>query len=114
MLRTLLVVAIFVNSTAALATGFGLGGKTVLAAQNSPALPISAINHMTLAVSDPEASLAWYQGLFGLPIAARQGGTVVLQIGEGPQFMAISSTPSDNPRIDHYCLSVANPTGRNI
>ncbi|MDA1371735.1 MAG: VOC family protein [Proteobacteria bacterium] len=98
----------FVNSMATLAAAFGMGGKTVLAAQNSPAIPISAINHMTLAVSDPAASLAWYQGLFGLPIAARQGGTVVLRIGDGPQFMAISSTPSNNPGIDHYCLAVDN------
>jgi catechol 2,3-dioxygenase-like lactoylglutathione lyase family enzyme len=98
----------FVYSMSTLAAGFGMGGKTVLAVQNSPAIPISAINHMTLAVSDPAASLAWYQGLFGLPIAARQGETVVLQIGEGPQFMAISSTPGDNPSIDHYCLAVEN------
>jgi len=98
----------FVNSMVTLAAGFGMGGNSVSAAQNSPAIPISAINHMTLAVSDPAASLAWYQGLFGLPIAARQSGTVVLQIGEGPQFMAISSTPSNNPGIDHYCLAVDN------
>ena len=96
----------FVNSMATLAAGVGMGGKTVLAAQNSPAIPVSAINHMTLSVSDPAASLAWYRGLFGMPIAARQGETVVLQIGEGPQFIAISSSPSDNPRIDHYCLAV--------
>ena len=63
---------------------------------------------MTIGVSDPAASLAWYQGLFGLPVAARQGNTTVLQIGDGPQFMAIGGSPSDNPRITHLCLAVEN------
>jgi catechol 2,3-dioxygenase-like lactoylglutathione lyase family enzyme len=98
----------FVNSMATLAAGFGVGGKTVLAAQNMPPIQVSGFNHMTLAVSDPAASLAWYQGLFGLPVAARQAGTVILQLGDGPQFIALSGKASDNPRIDHYCLAVDN------
>lgn len=98
----------FVNSMAMLTAGVGVGGKTVLAERDLPPIPVSAINHMTLAVSDPAASLAWYQGLFGLPIAARQDGTVILQLGDGPEFIALSGKPSDNPRIDHYCLSVDN------
>lgn len=76
--------------------------------QQGPPLPVQDINHMTLSVSDPAASLAWYQGLFGLSIAARQGNTVVLQIGNGPQFMALGGMPSDNPRITHLCLAVDN------
>ena len=39
-------------------------------AQAGPPIPISAINHMTLSVSDPARSLEWYQGLFGMPMRA--------------------------------------------
>ena len=53
-------------------------------AQAGPPIPVRAINHMTLSVSEPARSLEWYQELFGLPIAARQADTVVLRIGNGP------------------------------
>lgn len=102
----------FLNSLATLAVaGYGLGGtrfNLASAAENRPPLPVQSINHMTLNVSDPAAALAWYQELFGLPIAARQGGTIVLQVGTGPQFIAIGGTPSDNPRISHYCFAMDN------
>ena len=75
-------------------------------AQTGPPIPVTAINHMTLSVSDPARSLQWYQGLFGMPIAARQAETVVLRVGDGPQFMALGGGASDNPRITHLCLAV--------
>lgn len=96
----------FLNSAATLAAGIGMSSKAALAADNAPQIPVQSINHMTISASDPAASLAWYQGLFGMPIAARQGNTIVLQVGNGPQFMAIGGNPSDNPRITHYCLAV--------
>ena len=101
----------FLGSLAALAvTGCGSEERTASAAAAAalPPIPVQSINHMTISVSDPAASLAWYQGLFGFPIAARQGGTIVLQIGDGPQFMAIGGNSSDNPRITHYCFAVDN------
>ena len=107
----------FLSSLAAAAVaGYGTKGsiiKSASAAEVSassavPPVTVQAINHMTLSVSDPAASLAWYQGLFGFPIAARQGNTLVLQIGDGPQFMALGGASSDNPRITHYCLAVDN------
>ena len=94
----------FLGSAAALA----VTGSSGAASSISPPLPVQSINHMTISVSDPTASLAWYQGLFGMPIAARQGNTIVLQVGDGPQFMAIGGSPSDNPRITHLCLAVEN------
>ena len=97
----------FVKSLA-VATG-GLSGNLISPAVAQilvPPIPVKSINHMTISVSDPEASLAWYQGLFGLPIAARQGRTIVLQVGNGPQFIAIGGGASDNPRITHYCLAL--------
>lgn len=100
----------FLSSLAVIAaSGYGLtgSGKNALhAASNAPTLPVNSLNHMTISVSDPEASLEWYQGLFGLPIAARQANTIVLQVGGGPQFMAIGGGASDNPRITHYCFAM--------
>lgn len=101
----------FLSSLGALAVA-GSGASSYMSkfasAASAPAIPIQGINHMTISVSDPAASLAWYQGLFGMPIAARQAGTIVLQVGDGPQFIAIGGSSSDNPRIDHYCLAVDN------
>ena len=77
-------------------------------AQAGPPIPVTAINHMTLSVSDPARSLAWYQGLFGMPIAARQASTIILRVGEGPQFIAIGGGASANPGINHLCLSTPN------
>ena len=70
-------------------------------AQGGPPIPITGINHMTLSVSDPGRSLEWYQGLFGMPIAARQANTVVLRVGADPQFMAIGGGSSANPAASY-------------
>lgn len=75
-------------------------------AQGTPPIPVTALNHVTISVSDPARSLEWYQGLFGMPIAARQANTVILRVGDGPQFLAIGGGASANPGIGHYCLSV--------
>ena len=106
----------FLGSLAALAVaGYGIDDSVgtaasaqVSASSSLPPIPVRSINHMTLSVSDPAASLAWYQGLFGMPIAARQANTIVLQVGDGPQFIALGGGASDNPRITHYCLAIDN------
>ncbi len=77
-------------------------------AQTAPPIPVTAINHMTISVSDPARSLEWYQGLFGMPIAARQANTVVLRVGDGPAFMAIGGGASSSPEINHLCLATPN------
>jgi len=70
-------------------------------------IKVRALNHMTLSVSDPKRSIDFYQGLFGMPIAARQGPTTVLRIGLGPQFLAVSAAaPNTTPAINHFCLTV--------
>jgi len=81
-----------------------------LAQAPSAGAPIAVrnLNHMTLTVKDPKRSIEFYQGLFGMPIQARQGATTVLRIGSGPQFVAINGGPTATPRIDHYCLTVEN------
>jgi catechol 2,3-dioxygenase-like lactoylglutathione lyase family enzyme len=40
-------------------------------------------------------SLEFYQGLFGMPIQARHGDTVLLRVGAGPKFMALSRAGAD-------------------
>src|SRR5262249_48224138 len=58
-----------------------------------------ALNQFTLLVSDVKRSMDFYQGLFGMPVQARKGSTVLLRIGNGPQFMAIGPAGSDPPSI---------------
>ncbi len=73
---------------------------------NSSPLPVTTINHATLNASDPVRSMKWFQGLFGLPIVARQGDTVVMRVGDGPQFLAINGTASKTPDYSHYGLTI--------
>jgi len=63
---------------------------------------------MTLTVTDPKRSLEFYQGLFGMNIQARQGPTVVLGIGRGPEFIALTGGPNAKPGINHYCMTTPN------
>src|SRR5437879_2085908 len=74
---------------------------------SAPAIRARALNHMTLSVSDPKRTIDFYQGLFGMPVQARQGATTCLAIGSGPQFLAVSQTAANvPPAINHFCLSV--------
>src|SRR5579864_1278404 len=80
-----------------------------LAQSNPPAIPVRGLSHMTLSVSDPQRSLEFYQGLFGMPIQARQGPTIVLGIGAGPQFVALGKVgPNGKPGINHWCMFTDN------
>ena len=74
-----------------------------------PPIPVRALNHMTLTVSDVKRSVDFYQGLFGMPIQARQGSTVLLRIGAGPQFIAIGGGDGTvKPSIGHFCMTTEN------
>jgi catechol 2,3-dioxygenase-like lactoylglutathione lyase family enzyme len=70
---------------------------------------LKTLNHFALAVSDVKRSVDFYQGLFGMPIQARQGQTVILRIGTGPQFLAIRPAGTNAPSIvSHVCFTVEN------
>lgn len=71
-----------------------------------PMLKARDMNHLTLSVADPKRSLEFYQGLFGMPIQARQGATTLLRIGTGPQFIALSAAGANPPGINHLCVTV--------
>jgi catechol 2,3-dioxygenase-like lactoylglutathione lyase family enzyme len=72
------------------------------------------LHSVTLAVSDVERSTEFYQALFGLPVQARHGDTVLLGIGGGPAFMALMPAGSDGPRIDHWGVAIEGYNLRNI
>ena len=83
-----------------------LGVARMRAQGTKPMLRAREMNHLTLSVSDPKRSLAFYQGLLGMPIQARQGATTLLRIGAGPQFIALSAAGSNPPSINHLCVTV--------
>ena len=60
-----------------------------LLAQTPATFRVNGLSQITLTVSDVARSLDFYQGLFGMPVQARQGSTVLLRIGNGPRFIAL-------------------------
>lgn len=85
----------------------GLAVASRLLAQTGPQpLRVRGLSQVTLAVSDIDRSLDFYQGLFGLPIQARHGSAVLLRLGNGPRFVALTAAGSRPPRIDHWGVSV--------
>ena len=90
--------------------GAALASRTIphlLAQGAAPPLRIRGINHIGLAVSNAKRSVEFYQGLFGMPVRGRQGSMTLLQMGAGPQFLAIA--PEANgaaPSITHLFLGV--------
>jgi catechol 2,3-dioxygenase-like lactoylglutathione lyase family enzyme len=83
-----------------------LSGAAATFAQSRPPIPVQALNHMTLLVTDVARSLRFYQQLFGLPVQARQGQTVLLRIAAGPQFIALHPAGrNQSPAIGHFCLA---------
>jgi catechol 2,3-dioxygenase-like lactoylglutathione lyase family enzyme len=82
--------------------------RRLLAHEQAAALNIRGLHQITLAVSDLERSLDFYQGLFGMSVQARQGGKILLQVGDGPHYLALMEAGSAPPRIDHFGLAVEN------
>ena len=79
-----------------------------LAAQSAPAsLKVRGLSQLTLTVSDVGRSLKFYQDLFGMPIQARQGTTLFLRIGSGPQFLALKQAAAgERPSISAFGMGV--------
>jgi catechol 2,3-dioxygenase-like lactoylglutathione lyase family enzyme len=77
-------------------------------AQSGTTFKVLALNHFTIAVSDPKRTIEFYQNLFGMPVQAHQGpNTTVLRIGPGPQFMAVGAVGAGAaPSITHYCVTI--------
>ena len=107
----------FMGSLAALAAAPAVLSRAGLAAGQAggPPIPVRSWNHMTLTVTDIGRSLEFYQGLFGMTIAARQARTLILRIGSGPQFLALGGgRPNATPGINHFCLNVDDFDDRRV
>ncbi len=78
----------------------------LLAQERVAPLRVRGLHQVTVAVSDLERSLKFYQGLFGMPVQARHGASVLLRIGDGPHFMKLTEAGSGPPSIDHFGMAV--------
>jgi catechol 2,3-dioxygenase-like lactoylglutathione lyase family enzyme len=76
----------------------------------APAVPpirVRGLSQMTLTVSDVKKSLDFYQALFGMPVQARHGSTVLLRVGSGPQFVALKpAAAGERPSISAFGMAV--------
>jgi len=80
--------------------------STATAQSGSAAIRLRKINHVTVRVSDLKRSLEFYQSLFGMAIQSRQGATVGLRIGAGPQHIGMSvAAPNEKIGIHHFCMT---------
>ena len=87
--------------------GLALARRLLAQGQAAP-LGVRGLHQVTLAVSDLERSLDFYQALFGMSVQARQGGKILLRIGDGPHFLALTEAGSEPAHIDHFGLAVEN------
>jgi catechol 2,3-dioxygenase-like lactoylglutathione lyase family enzyme len=72
-----------------------------------PTFRVNGLSQITLTVSDVKRSVEFYQGLFGMPVQARQGSAVLLRIGNGPRFLALKQAASgERPSISAFGLGV--------
>ena len=77
----------------------------------APAFSIQGINHVTLTPNQGAKSLEFYQRIFGLPVKSRQGTTVLLEIGTGPESIAFNTALNDlsaPAAINHACFTIRN------
>ena len=80
----------------------------MFAQAGKPSIQVKTINHFALSVSDVKKSVDFYQGLFGMPIQQRQGSTVILRIGSGPQFMALTPATSTPSIVSNVGMGIDN------
>jgi catechol 2,3-dioxygenase-like lactoylglutathione lyase family enzyme len=79
----------------------------VVAQSGKAPIQVRSLSHMTLTVSDRKRSVEFYQGLFGLPVQHRQGVSMGLRIGSGPQYISLAQgVPNAKPAIAHFCMTV--------
>jgi len=84
-----------------------LAAHRLIAQGGPPQIRVNGLSQLTLTVSDPKRSIEFYQGLFGMPVQARQGTTTFLRIGAGPRFLAIvPAGPGERPSISRFGMGV--------
>ena len=63
----------------------------------------NSLNHVTLAVEDPEASRAFYESVLGVGVVSRQFNGI--NVGLGDSFLGLYEIP-DPGHIHHFCVGV--------
>ena len=75
------------------------------AAQATPALQATTLNHASVIVSDLDRSVAFYQRTFGLAVKSTQQGGVNLAVGDA--FIGIyQGGQTAMPHINHICFGI--------
>ena len=63
----------------------------------------SSLNHVTLAVKDPERSRAFYESVLGVEVVSRQSNGI--NLGLGDSFLGLYEIPNPG-HIHHFCVGV--------
>lgn len=79
-----------------------LAAGSAATTQSAP-FQAASLNHVSLAVSDPEASREFYQELLGVSVVSRQENGI--NLGLGDSFLGLYAIPNPG-RIHHFCVGV--------
>jgi len=80
-----------------------VAGATRAEAAQGPPIPALSLNHVSLAVNDPEVSKQFFQKTFGMPVVSTQGTGINLALGTS--FLGLYKMPNPG-RVDHVCFGV--------
>jgi catechol 2,3-dioxygenase-like lactoylglutathione lyase family enzyme len=72
----------------------------------TPLLTGSAINHVTLRVTDLQRSRAFYERVVGATVMYETDRLYDMRLSGGNSFISIAQDPA--PRIDHLCVGIRN------
>ena len=93
-----------IQSLAMLAAGSALGSAAAAQVQ-SPALKGVRIDHISVQVSDMPRSLAFYQGIFGLPLLNEDKANEIVRLGT-PRAIVSLHHKAPYAIVDHYAIGV--------
>ena len=63
----------------------------------------NSLNHVTLAVTDPERSREFYESVLGIDVVSRQSNGI--NLGLGDSFLGLYQIPNPG-HIHHFCVGV--------
>jgi len=93
-----------IQSLAMLAAGSAAGSAAAAQAQ-TPALKGVRIDHISVQVSDMPRSLAFYQGIFGLPLLNEDKANEIVRLGT-PRAIVSLHHKAPYAIVDHYAIGV--------
>ena len=88
-----------VQALSALVVGWSATPKA-----QSSRIPVRALDHVTLNVSDIDQSVEFYQRVFEMPVMSRLGPDV--NLAAGSSCLGLHQVDDQDPHIGHYCLGV--------